>query len=127
MKRLTVLFLGIALLEIGYFLVIWVFRDWVSHDLLHKDIHDRDRLLLLWAIIALIGLLRTVFQSALVALEPLRLMAAITGVGAVISLTLMWFGMGWWGAAGVLFGQVAGDLAVIIGYALVLHGAWRRA
>ena len=126
LERLGVLFVGIAVLETGYFLLVWIFRDWVSHDVLHKIIHDRDRLLILWAGIALIGLLRTVFQSALLALEPLKLMAGISGVGAAVALGLMWFGITRWGPAGALIGQMAGDVAVIIGYTILLRHMWLR-
>jgi O-antigen/teichoic acid export membrane protein len=124
--RLSVIFIGVALLELGYFLVVWVFRDWLTGHFLHKAIADRDRLLGLWAIIALIGLLRIVFQTALVALEPLKLMAGITSISAAFSLALMWFGINWWGPAGVLIGQIAGDVTVILGFAILLRHTSRR-
>jgi O-antigen/teichoic acid export membrane protein len=125
-KRLAVIFLGIAVLEVMYFLLVWIFRDWLTHDFLHKSIVDRDRLLAAWASIALIGLLRIVIQSALIALESLKLMAGITSVSAIVSLTLMWFGVKWWGPAGVLIGQIAGDLTVISGFVFLLRREWLR-
>jgi len=126
LSRLAAIFVAVALLELGYFALVWIFRDWLSGDFLHKVIHDRDRLLTLWACIALIGLLRIVFQTALVALEPLKQMAGITSVSAVLSLAIMWFGINWWGPAGVLIGQIAGDLLVIGGYAVILRQASAR-
>jgi O-antigen/teichoic acid export membrane protein len=127
LKRLTIIFTCIAALELGYFLLVWIFRDWLTHDFLHKTIADRDRLLAAWACIALIGLFRIVIQSALVALESLKVMAGITSASAIVSLTLMWFGVHWWGPVGVLIGQIAGDMTVIIGFAFLLRREWLRA
>lgn len=126
LKRLSIVLLGIAAIELGYLLLVWIFRDWLTREFLHKVIGDRDRLLLLWGCISLIGLLRTVIQSALIAMEPLKLMAGITGIGAIVSLALMWFAVNWWGPAGVLIGQIAGDTVVIIGFALLLRLEWLR-
>jgi O-antigen/teichoic acid export membrane protein len=124
--RLGAIFGGIAVIELVYFALVWTFRDWLTLDFLHKVIRDRDRLLALWAGIALIGLLRTVVQSALVAMEPLKAMAGITAAGAVTALALMWVGVNWWGPAGVLIGQIVGDTIVIIGFAVLLRHASRQ-
>ncbi len=126
LKRLAIVFFGIVAIEIGYLMLVWIFRDWLTREFLHKSIGNRDRLLVLWGSIALIGLLRTVVQSALIALEPLKVMAGITGIGAIVSLVLMWFAVNWWGPAGVLIGQIAGDTVVIVGFALLLWLEWLR-
>jgi O-antigen/teichoic acid export membrane protein len=123
---MAVIFVCIAPLELGYFLLVWIFRDGLIRDVLHKEIADRDRLLAAWACIAMIGLFRTMIQSALVALESLKVMAGITGASAIVSLALMWFGVNWWGAAGVLIGQIAGDLTVILGFVILLRKEWIR-
>ena len=89
---------------------------------LHKSIGDRDRLLLLWACIASIFLLREVLQAALFALRQVRSMAWLMGLSAIVSLSLMWAGINWWGAAAVLIGQVAGECVNLAGLTLLLWG-----
>jgi O-antigen/teichoic acid export membrane protein len=50
-------------------------------------------------------------------------MAWLIGISALLSLSLMWFGIPHWGAAAVLIGQVAGECANLIGLAWLL---WRH-
>jgi O-antigen/teichoic acid export membrane protein len=120
--------LGIALLmgcaDLLYFAVVWFQRDWLIGDVLHKNIGNRDHLLLLWAAVALIGLARDVLQCSLVALGRFRSMASQVGISAVVALTLMWFGTAWWGSEAVLIGQIAGELVNLGGIILLLreHG-----
>ena len=120
-KRLIVFGSGIVVLDLAYIAFVWVFRDWFTADFLHKTIGDRDVLLLLWASLALIGLVRDVLMCALVALEHFKPMAWLTGFSAAISLGLMWFGMSWWGARAVLIGQIVGEVTNLIGIVLLLQ------
>lgn len=120
-KRLVVFGSGIVLLDLFYIGFVWIFRDWFTVDFLHKTIGDRDVLLLLWAALALIGLVRDVLMCALVALEHFKPMAWLTAFSAVISLGLMWFGMSWWGARAVLIGQIVGEIANLAGIVLLLQ------
>jgi O-antigen/teichoic acid export membrane protein len=122
LRRLGLLALGITALDLIYFGLAWTFRDWLVGDLLHKSIGDRDRLLILWACIALIFLLREVLQAALFALRQVRSMAWLMGLSAIVSLSLMWTGINWWGAAAVLIGQIAGECVNLAGLTLLLWG-----
>jgi O-antigen/teichoic acid export membrane protein len=120
-KRLLVFGSGVVVIDLLYIGFVWIFRDWLTADFLHKTIGDRDVLLLLWAALALIGLIRDVLMCALVALERFKPMAWLTGYSAVISLTLMWFGMSWWGARAVLIGQIVGEITNLVGIVLLLQ------
>ena len=122
LRRLGLLALGITALDFVYFGPAWTFRDWLVGDLLHKSIGDRDRLLILWACIASIFLLREVLQAALFALRQVRSMAWLMGLSAIVSLSLMWAGINWWGAAAVLIGQIAGECVNLAGLTLLLWG-----
>jgi O-antigen/teichoic acid export membrane protein len=124
MKRLLGILLFIGCLDLLYFAVVWMLRNWLTGDLLHKDIGNRDHLLLLWAAVALIGLMRDVLQCSLVALGRFRSMASQVGLSAVVALALMWFGTAWWGSEAVLIGQIAGELVNLAGIVLLLreHG-----
>jgi O-antigen/teichoic acid export membrane protein len=120
LKRLAVLTLLISALDLIYFAIAWYLRDWLIVDLMHKHIGDQDRLLVLWACVALVFLPREVLQAALFALQRARSMAWLIGLSAVVSLSLMWLGIPRWGAAAVLIGQVAGECVNLVGLALLL-------
>lgn len=115
LRRLAVVSLAIIALDLVYIGLAWIFRDWIIGSLLHKTIADRDRLLVLWACVALIFLPREVLQAALFALRRVKSMAWLIGLSAVVSLTLMWFGTARWGAAAVLIGQLAGECVNLVG------------
>jgi len=115
LRRLAVVSLAIIALDLVYISLAWIFRDWIIGSLLHKTIADRDRLLVLWACVALIFLPREVLQAGLFALRRVKSMARLIGLSAVVSLTLMWFGTARWGAAAVLIGQLAGECVNLVG------------
>jgi O-antigen/teichoic acid export membrane protein len=122
LQRLALLTALICTINLMYFAVVWLLRNWLIVDLMHKHIADQDRLLILWGCVALVFLPREVLQSALWALKHVRSMAWLIGLSAAVSLALMWFGISRWGAAAVLIGQVAGECVNLIGLALLL---WR--
>ena len=123
LRRLAVVTILITAIDLIYFAVAWALRDWLIVDLMHKHIGDQDRLLILWACVALVFLPREVLQAALFALKRVRSMAWITGLSAAVSLSLMWLGIPRWGAAAVLIGQMAGECVLLISLALLL---WRQ-
>jgi O-antigen/teichoic acid export membrane protein len=128
-RRLLWFASGIALIDVVYCVALWLFRDVLSHDLMHKTIGNRDVLLMLWACLSLIALYRDLLQTGVFALQKFRSLAGVTAVSAVVSLTIMWFGIPTWGAAAALIGQVAGEtinLAGVAGLLIVAYLAERR-
>jgi O-antigen/teichoic acid export membrane protein len=126
-RRLLVFLLAVGLLELTYFVIVWVARDWLVVDVLHKHIHDRDRLLILWGGVAVVGLLRDVLQCALIAMGRLKSLAWLVGVSAAVALLLMWYGVAWWGASAVLIGQIAGEAINLAGIIYLLRRNMRLA
>ncbi|GEM_PF-399839 len=124
-RRLLLFIAGIALLDLIYFAFVWIFRDWLVGDLMHKVIADRDLLLILWACISLISLVRDVLQSALLALERFQPLAWLTAAGAIVSLFIMWFGITRWGPVAALMGQMAGEFVNLAGIIFLLRQAQR--
>jgi O-antigen/teichoic acid export membrane protein len=120
LKRLALLALAITAIDLVYFALAWYLRDWLIVELMHKHIGDQDRLLILWACVALVFLPREVLQAALFALQRARSMAWMVGLSAAVSLSLMWVGIPRWGAAAVLIGQVAGECVNLVGMAVML-------
>ena len=124
-KRLLLFATGIAVLDVIYCAAVWIFREWLSVDLMHKTIGNRDLLLLLWACLSLIGLYRDLLQTGLFALRKFRSLAAVTAISAVVSLTIMWFGINKWGPAAALIGQVVGETINLMGVIALLAMAYR--
>ena len=125
LRRLALIVAIIGVLDVFYFVFVWVFRDWLTVDFLHKDIGDRDALLMLWACVSLVSLIRDVFQSALMALEKFKPMAWLTAAAAVVCLSLMSLEIGQWGAKAALIGQMAGESINLVGVFVLLWQAVR--
>lgn len=126
LRRLAVLTVAILALDIIYLAIIWILRDWVLVDLMHKHIQDQDRLLILWACVALVFLPREVLQAALSAFKRLKSMAWLIALSAIVSLTVMWVGVPIWGTPMVLIGQLAGECVNLLGLLLLLVGQLRQ-
>ncbi|HME41158.1 MAG TPA: hypothetical protein VKG63_19540 [Steroidobacteraceae bacterium] len=126
-RRLLMIMVVVGLLEMTYFAAVWFGRDWLVGGVLHKHIHDLDRLLVLWTGVAIIGLCRDVLQCALIAMGRLKSLAWQVGVSAAIAVVLMWYGVGWWGAPGVLIGMIVGELINLAGIILLLRRCMRVA
>lgn len=120
-RRLLVILGIVGCLDLLYFLFIWIFRGWLVGGLLHKQIMDRDQLLVLWTAITVIGLMRDVLQCALTALGKFHLTATQTALSAIVALAVMWFGIGWWGAPGVLIGQIVGEVVNVAGIIVLMR------
>jgi O-antigen/teichoic acid export membrane protein len=125
-RRLLAFIAIVGLIDLVYVGVVWIGRNWVTDVLMHKHILDRDRLLILWAGVALIGLVRDVLQPALFALRRVRSMAWMVALGAVVSLSFMWWGLTRYGAAAALMGQILGELLNLAGIIALLVRHSRR-
>jgi len=123
-RRLLLFATGIAAIDVVYCLALWFFRDALTRDLMHKTINNRDLLLVLWAVLSLIALYRDLLQTGLFALRKFKALAGVTALSATVSLTIMCLGIGTWGPAAALFGQVAGELINLGGVILLLAVAY---
>lgn len=120
-RRLLVFLLVVGTVEAAYFAIVWIARDWLVVDVLHKQIADRDRLFILWAVVAFIALVRDFLQCALTATGHFRSLAWQVGISAVVAMLIMWFGIAWWGAAAALIGQIVGELLNLAGILYLLR------
>jgi O-antigen/teichoic acid export membrane protein len=125
-RRLLMFLLAVGFLEVTYFACVWTSRDWLFVDVLHKNIQDRDHLLILWAGLAIIALFRDVLQCALIAMGRLKSLAWQVGISTAVALPLMWFGVAWWGVAAALIGQIVGEMINLAGIIYVLRKSMRR-
>jgi len=123
-RRLLMFATGIALIDFLYCVLLWIFRDVLSRDMMHKTIGNRDLLLVLWATLSFIALYRDLLQTGLFALRKFRSLAGVTAISAAVSLTIMWFGMKKLGPAAALIGQVAGETINLCGVIVLLAIAY---
>ena len=100
--------------------------DWIIVNALHKHIEGADRLLMLWAGVALVAVFRDLLQCALIAMGKLQSLAGLVGVSALAAVLTMWFGITWWGAAAVLIGQIVGELINLAGIIHMLRKSMRQ-
>jgi O-antigen/teichoic acid export membrane protein len=125
-RRLLKFVLLVGALEFTYFVCAWSARNWLFVDLLHKHIQNRDRLVLLWALLALVALFRDTLQCALMATGRLKSLAWQVGVSTAIALPIMWFGVAWWGVAAALIGQIVGEIINLAGIIWALRKEMRQ-
>ena len=123
--RLRKIILVMVAVDLVYLAVMWVSRDWLTGTVLHKEIGSRDLLLSLWALVALIGVVRDVMQCALFALGRMKSMAAQGILSASVAVVLTWFSIDWWGAPAVLIGQIVAELVNLAGIGRLLRRALR--
>jgi O-antigen/teichoic acid export membrane protein len=120
-QRLLLVVCALVTAEFTYFLIVWKERGWIVGDFLHKTIAQRDELLLLWAGVALVSILRDVMQCALTATQQYKSLAGQVAISAAVAVALMWYGMGHWGEGAVLIGQLVGETINIAGIIWLLR------
>lgn len=130
-KRLAPFALGLAVIQVAYVGLLWLARHWVMAEVMRKSILQLDSLLLLWALAYLLGMVRDVFQAALIALGRFKIMAGLTAFAAVMSLSAMWICIVQFGAVGAVIGVVVGESLSLLGVIGLLavslqRGAGRR-
>jgi O-antigen/teichoic acid export membrane protein len=120
-RRLLAFTAGIVVIDLLYVVVLYVSRDWLTGTLLHKQITNRDELLILWTAVVLIMALRDGVGYALFAAGRLKALAQQGWLCAAVGLSVAWFGYRWWGTATGLVSQLTGELINLIGMGLLLR------
>ncbi|MFT3905570.1 MAG: hypothetical protein QM718_04610 [Steroidobacteraceae bacterium] len=126
LRRVWLIVPAIVLLNLCYMILIWFGRDLITTDLLHKVIRDREMLLVMWAAIVLVTLIRDMLQAAVIVLGRLQSLAWLSAASAMVALPMIWFGIGHWGAAGALIGQICGEGVSLMGVLWLLPKAVKR-
>jgi len=127
LRQLLLFVGGVVLLGLIYFGVLWLLRNWLVVNVLHNDIVHQDLLIGLWGAAALLNLSRDLLQTALLALQRFKALAALTAVCAALSLSILMLGLSRWGAAAAVIGITVGEALSVIGVCMMLWGERRRA
>jgi O-antigen/teichoic acid export membrane protein len=114
-RRLVLFALGLATVTAAYFAVLWFFRDWLFVVVLKKNLAQRDALLMLWAAVFLLMVVRDQLVYLLAAQGRFRTMTLLTLVSAVMSLSLSYWAMPRFGVVGALMGLLMGEMISLSG------------
>ena len=126
LRRLALLATAVASAAAFYLLLIWLARDWVFAQVLHKDPQRRDLLLLLWSLIALVMVYRDQIIHFLLARAQFRLSFMMTLMSAVLALIVSFLSMKYFGPAGALLGLLAGECTNVLGNVVLAMRVIRR-
>ncbi|MDP4302820.1 polysaccharide biosynthesis protein [Leptothrix discophora] len=108
-QRVLVLAAGVALLSLAYALLLWLNRERVYTQVLHRQDAGRDTLLLLWTAIVLVTGVRDQLAALVSAQARFRALTLLTSVSALTALAAGWWALHHLGVAGALVGLLAGE------------------
>jgi O-antigen/teichoic acid export membrane protein len=119
-SRLALLAAALSGLALCYLAVVWLCRDWIFANLLHKQFEQRDLLLTLWSVIFVLMIFRDQLLYLPLARTRYRPLTALTLASAVLSLAVSYLCMVRIGVAGALVGVLSGEILSVAG--LVVFG-----
>jgi O-antigen/teichoic acid export membrane protein len=115
LKRGVFAALGVAGIACCYLIVMWLFRGWIFSNLLRRNFPNRDSLLLLWCLIAIVMVFRDQLLYFLVVRTRFQNIATLTLISAVIAISGSLISIYKFGAEGALIGLLAGELFNVCG------------
>jgi len=118
--------LGLGVVTLCYFAVLWSLRDWIFTVVLKKQFAQRDALLMLWGAIVLVIMIRDQLVYLLAAQGRFRVMTMLTLVCAGLSLVASYWGMLQFGVAGALVGILLGEVLNVIGIVIISYNGMRQ-
>ncbi len=125
-RRLCLFALGLGVVTLCYFAVLWTLRDWIFTVVLKKQFAQRDALLMLWGMIVLVIIIRGQLDYLLSAQGRYRVKTLLTLVCAVIALVVSYWGMLQFGVAGALLGILLGEVVNMIGTVIISYHGMRQ-
>lgn len=125
-RRLLLAIAVLMVMNLCYFAVLWLWRDWITDHVLKKTIPQRDTMILLWLTISVLFLVRDLLQNALLALGAFRPLAVLSAVGATAALGTMWIAIDHVGMIGALYGLIVGEAVNLVGLVGMLWLAFAR-
>lgn len=114
-RRLLLICCALAALALCYLGLIWLMRDLIFADILHKEFENRDLLIALWSVIFLLMIFRDQLLFLPLARGRYRALTILTMACAVLSLTVSYFSMLRIGTLGALVGVLTGEAINVLG------------
>jgi O-antigen/teichoic acid export membrane protein len=115
LRRVLLFALSLTCVSIAYIAVMWWMRDWLFLNILKRDYAQRDLLLGIWSLIFFCTVIRDQVIFLLMARGQFKRLAGLTAFCAALGLSVTFFAIGPFGAAGGLLGLLAGEIAHVLG------------
>lgn len=114
-QRIMALSMVMLVGTLGYFVVLWLTRDWLIAEVLKRDGVGMDPILLLWGGVFGLMSLRAMAMVVLQALERFDSLTYLAVLSAAVSLLVGYFGILRFDAPGALIGLIVGEAIDLIG------------
>jgi O-antigen/teichoic acid export membrane protein len=115
LRRVTLFACAVAAATGSYLIAMWFSRDWIFVHVLKKTFDQRDLLLLIWSVNAVVTCFRDQLLYFLIARGRFHITSSITLVSAVASLTTSFTMMRHVGLIGAPVGILIGESLHVIG------------
>lgn len=110
LRRLLWFALGIGVLSVCYFAVLWVLRDWVFDVVLKKQFAQRDLLLMLWSASFVLMAVNQQLLWLPVVRQRFRSLTSLALISATLALACSYAGILRYGGAGAPLGILVGEV-----------------
>jgi len=114
-RRMWLFGAGVAVATLAYFAPLWFARDWIFATVFKKDFAHRDTLLLLWAAVFLVMVIRAQLGYLLAAQARFRALTLLTLASSVAALAIGYAAMLRFGVTGALMGMLIGEAITAVG------------
>jgi O-antigen/teichoic acid export membrane protein len=121
-RRLWLLGAGVALATVAYFVPLWFARDWIFATVFRKHFEHRDALLLLWAAVVFVMVVRVQLGYLLEAQGRFRALTLLTLASSIVALGAGYAAMQHFGVTGALLGMLCGEVTAAIGIVTLSAG-----
>jgi O-antigen/teichoic acid export membrane protein len=119
LRRVVLFALMMVCIAVTYIAIVWYLRDWIFANVIKKDFPQRDLLLTIWSMIFVATVIRDQVIFLPIALGRFKLLAVLTLVCAVLGLSTSFVAIQLYGVAGGLLGLLVGEIAHVVGVALL--------
>lgn len=114
-QRIMALSMVMLVGSLGYFVLLWLTRDWLIAEVLKRDGTGMDPILLLWGGVFGLMSLRAMAMVVLQALERFDSLTYLAVLSAAVSLLVGYFGILRFDAPGALIGLIVGEAIDLVG------------
>jgi O-antigen/teichoic acid export membrane protein len=115
LRRVILFAAGMVAASLCYIAALWLLRDWIFSSVLHKEVAQRDALLMLWSATFVVMVVRDQLLYFLAARELFRRLTSLVLLSAVSALLMSYVAMQHIGAPGAPLGVLVGETINLCG------------
>ena len=126
LRRVVLFAAGMVGASLCYLAALWLFRDWIFGSVLHKEVAQRDELLMLWSATFVVMVVRDQLLYFLAARELFRSLTSLVLLSAISALLVSYVAMQYLGAPGAPLGVLVGETINLCGIVILSFCEARR-